>query len=1088
MKLHPPFDSSADQFEASGFFVLRTPTLPVETLEKWASGLSQTPGSLELTTTEAWRARIEVLRASLKTIIDEPHIRLALFVASPSLAASLSEWDREPEGRKGRRIEAALVRYLARMSSRATPFGLFSGCSIGILTDQPNVANDLLLAGRDRYRTSLRLDFEYLSELTTALCRMPELRTNVHYYANSSLHVAGDACHFIETRIAASKRSHHLVKVVRTACLDEAIQAARVGASFDSLVQVILDASPPNAITKSEAQEFISDLIDADVLVPSIAPPVTGIDPIEDIVSALPPTPFGAEIGKTLRNVQKRLCAIDAANPEQLPSQFDAVADELTPLPAAIDRSKLIQVDMVKPLDAGVLNGSIVAALKDAVRIIMRFPRRPPSPELEDFRSAFVARYERAWVPLLEAVDEDAGIGFGSLSYSRGSAVLRGLNLLPKQSRSSGDAESPYLLEKVVEWAHGPGGELVIDEDDLPEQLASAPLPDAFAVHATLVAHSPDALRQGSCHILLRSCDGPSGARLLGRFCAVDPEIDKWVKKHLQQEEALTPDVVFAEIVHLPEGRLGNVLYRPTLRNYEIPYLGRSGAPVDRQLPISDLIVTVDQASRIIVRSQRLGCRVIPRLTSAHSIDNPRLAPAYRFLGLLQHEGIGLPRFHWGSLTSLKALPRIRIGNTVVARARWRLSEAETDHLRKLPAQSAFSSLQILREQRKLPRWILFSEWDNELPVDLDNPLSVAAFLPLLKPGAACTLVEMYPSPQDLVVRGPEGLFAHEIIVPFVKANSELPHREAASTATTPTRPPTILVNRYADRLVPPGGSWQFLKLYGGSATLDEYLAGELRLWLQAKTATGLITRWFFVRYGDPYVHLRVRLQGPGRGQQQALSEAVTELGSRLVDRRLLWKFELDTYHREIERYGGFEAMEVAEDVFAADSLAVVDLLSDLTADGLDRRWELALIGVDTLLSDFALALQDRQSLIERMRQNYEAKLSVQPGLGRKLGLRFREVVPDLDRILEDRTDSSSSPSVKQVLERRSLSFRLAQSRLAELNRRGALTASLPDLVSSFAHMHVNRMLRAASTAEEFLIYDFLGRIYRGLANRPQAS
>ena len=56
------------------------------------------------------------------------------------------------------------------------------------------------------------------------------------------------------------------------------------------------------------------------------------------------------------------------------------------------------------------------------------------------------------------------------------------------------------------------------------------------------------------------------------------------VREHLRGEEAHKPDVAFAEIVHLPEGRLGNVILRPVLRGHEIPFLGRSGAPPESQL------------------------------------------------------------------------------------------------------------------------------------------------------------------------------------------------------------------------------------------------------------------------------------------------------------------------------------------------------------------------------------------------------------------------------------------------------------------------------------------------------------------------
>jgi thiopeptide-type bacteriocin biosynthesis protein len=42
----------------------------------------------------------------------------------------------------------------------------------------------------------------------------------------------------------------------------------------------------------------------------------------------------------------------------------------------------------------------------------------------------------------------------------------------------------------------------------------------------------------------------------------------------------------------------------------------------------------------------------------------------------------------------------------------------------------------------------------------------------------------------------------------------------------------------------------------------------------------------------------------------------------------------------------------------------------------------------------------------------------------------------------------------------------------------GALTLPLTEVVSSYLHMYVNRLLRSAQRAQELVLYDFLGRFY----------
>ena len=182
--------------------------------------------------------------------------------------------------------------------------------------------------------------------------------------------------------------------------------------------------------------------------------------------------------------------------------------------------------------------------------------------------------------------------------------------------------------------------------------------------------------------MLLHYVGGPSGANLLGRFCHADPDLLANVAAHLRDEEALDPDAIFAEVVHLPEGRLGNILLRPVLRRCEIPYLGRSGAPADQQIPVTDLTLRlVDDG--FVLRSRRLGRRIVPRLTSAHNFTR-RTLNIYRLLCLLQSEG----RLHgctwdWGALAALPFLPRVTYGRLVFARATWRVTRDDIRPLKE---------------------------------------------------------------------------------------------------------------------------------------------------------------------------------------------------------------------------------------------------------------------------------------------------------------------------------------------------------------------------------------------------------------------
>ena len=132
----------ARAYQAIGRFVFRTPLLPIDSLAQWsASGRD-----------------VAEARAALSQLLSDPVIAEALFVASPELAGQLDEWRAQPESPAGVGIERALVRYLARMATRSTPFGLFSGVSVGQLGETTRIE----LPARSANLRHTRLDGDYL--------------------------------------------------------------------------------------------------------------------------------------------------------------------------------------------------------------------------------------------------------------------------------------------------------------------------------------------------------------------------------------------------------------------------------------------------------------------------------------------------------------------------------------------------------------------------------------------------------------------------------------------------------------------------------------------------------------------------------------------------------------------------------------------------------------------------------------------------------------------------------------------------------------------------------------------------------------
>src|SRR5262249_41426544 len=376
-----------------------------------------------------------------------------------------------------------------------------------------------------------------------------------------------------------------------------------------------------------------------------------------------------------LQAAQDAIGQLDADGLGSTPEKYRAIARGLQALPAKAELPRLFQVDLQKPAANASLGPDVLEEVVGAVSLLHRIAPKRVSSALERFRESFRKRYETREVPLVEALDEETGIGFESSSApsAEGSPMLDGLVFPPADEESaSWTARDAFLLSKLSDALKAGATEISFAPADLDalENKEPAPLPQAFMVLAKVIGDPADKTSARGIRVLVGGLDGPSGAKLLGRFCHSDARLTGFVEQHLRAEEALQPDAIYAEIVHLPEGRIGNVLLRPVLRNYEIPYLGLSGAPREKQIPITDLMVSVT-SSRIVLRSIRLGREVIPRMTNAHNFGLRSLG-IYRFLCALQTDGVtpGLA-FIWGALDSAPFLPRVVCGRKILSKARW---------------------------------------------------------------------------------------------------------------------------------------------------------------------------------------------------------------------------------------------------------------------------------------------------------------------------------------------------------------------------------------------------------------------------------
>jgi len=1031
-------------------FVLRAPLLALETLSRWAQGVAASSACGE-DDEELDRALVgdrAMLRKRLAEIAAEDQVADGLEVASPDLVDAVLRWRQDPAGKRSSSAERSLVRYVTRAASRPDLFGLAGAYSIGRFSSQAR----LQLPPRSELEISARVDSGVLRDVVRRAATEAVSSASLVVRRNGGVYRAGGRLR-VAARVPSSAK-HRLVAMRPTPAIELALTTAAAGASIGSIVAVLEAAGSP----ADHAAKLVRRLIASDFLIPLAQVSVTGSEPTVQAVAALKSLPESETYARAVER------AITAVSSRSRPGRemIDAVARALEPTGVTAKRRRCIQVDARRPGEILLPRGAL-GEMRRSIDLLARITP-PSSNALEAFKEAFERRFATRRVPLLAALDPDFGIRLGAAGGAPG-----------QPDTSAQAARRRQVLQSLIARGQStPRAAIELSEQDVEALSRERParLPTAFAMLASLRAQDAGAVAAGDFQLVEPTVHGPSGARLLGRLCRADPELEGHVREHLSREAARDPDAIFAEVSVAPETEVGlNISQRPVLREWEVEYGGGSGVEADRRLDASDLTVSVED-DEVVVRSMTLDRRVVPSSTTA---INPMWLslPAARFLLSIAHQrSVAALGWSWDEFADSPTLPRVTHGRTVLTLRRWNATAAELEEVRPGTDAGGFRRLQEWRLMRDLPRLISFDHPKNRVLVDFGNVLSVDAFLAATKDIDVVRFVEG-PAEERTPVQGPDGHYAHELIIPFTLDQDAAPRipRRRAPTSVPESR-----------RRFQPGSEWLYANLYGPVAGADRVLVEHIGPLARSLREAGLVDRWFFIRYADPELHLRMRFHGRPRDLVGEVLPALHAATANPMAEGLLYRISLDTYEREIERYGGVEGVELMEHAAEADSEAVIDVLAH-PLSGVERR-HLTVASLAGLYQDSALTLGARHACCASLRIAWARGSG---SLGRLLGAEERAERAQLTETVAALERDDADPRIA-ALRARSASLVPILGRLRALEEEGILERPFEDIICSLAHMGVNRLLKRGANRDELRVHDALARLYEAQIARDKVE
>ncbi|MFE2353102.1 lantibiotic dehydratase [Streptomyces parvulus] len=830
--------------------------------------------------------------AWLRAAWADKDVAEALQHSSPVLAAQVRALctDEYPALRDVQRAVLSVARYLLRAQHRATPFGLFAGVATAEFGPQARAD------WGEQHVAVGRAGAEWLAAVVERLELCPGLLERLPVVVNNTVTYRGDRLivpfqpDVQDDRTRAVEASLALTEPVRAV-----LAAGRLPIRFGTLVEK-LQAEFPEA-GPEKARQLLAELIRRRVLITGLHAPSTETDALGYLVSQLDVIDAGslAPVAETVRELHAvraglEMCATHGGRDSVAARMLDLVPG-LRRHPVALDLRLDAQI---------VLPEAVAREVARAALVLTRLSSRPyGTAAWNEYHQRFYERYGiGTMVPLAEVV-ADSGTGYPE-----------GYPGTPAGARRPRVSARDDALVRLAQAAALDGRDEVILTDEQIEALDVGPdeprLPPHLEIGVRVHSASLEELQRGRFRLELMSVSRGAGVST-GRFLSVLAPADREaLVAELADLPAADGNTMPAQLSFpplLPES--AHVTRSPQVLPAVIS-LQEHRVPQDTVLTPEDLTVGCDGRRMYLAVPER-GHRV--EAVGMHALNlRTHTPPLVRFLTELSRAQCAqVTVFDWGAAAAMPFLPRLRYGRTVLAPARWRLEASELPGQAR-PRAEWDTALSEWRARRRLPRRVYLVEDDRCLFLDLDEAGHRALLRRHLDHSRLAVLVEA-PEPEAY---GWCGGRAHEVVVPLKATGPSVwpplpaPSRARALSSTqmqTPAASSVLLAALYGDPR-------------RQDVLLSQYLPGLLQ---QLGNPP-----WWFIRFRDPDQHLRVRIALPDPQAFADTARTVSAWADELRSVGLLADLRYPTSYREMGRWGSGAAWEAAEEVFRADSRAVL--------------------------------------------------------------------------------------------------------------------------------------------------------------------
>lgn len=835
----------------------------------------------------------------------------------------------------------SVYKYIIRMASRSTPYGIFSGVSIGDFSDQTSI----VMSDACKHSKGVMPDMEWVQGIIKKFFSKKEFFDHVYIKKNPNCYQDGV---FLKnpyiTGIFNNMNKGKNVSVFYSELLGDILLKLETPLTYCKVISFVEEKRPQ--IERGIIENYIKQLISNEIIITELIPPLINCNPLI----------YLENIEKRINKDNQLQCLRKLLGEYEI-SKLGEGKELLSTIKKNMKKNvhcnNLLKVDTKISYEENTIHKIIKKDIEKVVSLLVQLsPSETEKIYIQQYKSKFINKYGYfREVNLLELFDEDKGIG-NPISSLEGIEYSENDNILKLRG---------YLFRKI-EKAVKLEQDVYLEEDELKYycnyENKKNNYPLSLEIYLEMIVKDNLKPADKDFEFVLTGCKGSLGAgKTFGRFAYLFKEKNVLENVHELTKNLLGEQTILVELDEMVKGvRANNIGLNSSELIYQMA-IGTNTTYQKERIELKDLFIGVNhKTNQFYVKSKKLDKQII---FQNHNMLNAQLGShLYRFLrDITYNNTLDFKRIlEMFSQLDLRHIPAIRYNNVILQPELWRLYHDNDEYKNDLELEIK----QWIIEQN-IPKICYLYEGDNRLLINLENSMSQWLLVQEYKKKKTIELHRCYQNLEHSWIKNINGqLFFGEFVFSLFLDKRIIVSNESFYP---------ISYRSQIQRDFLPGDEWVYLKFYCNPETVDKFITNELHSFCNEQCKK-YITQYFFIKYYDPKFHLRLRMK-----LKEELTEdfikVILKWSKKLKEIKWISTFAFDTYERETERYGGDEVIELAEDFFCADTYFVEAILQ-MKKEGkicLSDE-EIAIASISELLNDFAVELENQEKLFEDWANN----------------------------------------------------------------------------------------------------------------------